>query len=165
MSKASDSKSNELLNFGQRKNLSDYQVHIMCHVRPWRILYHCLFSVWYRVLVNGSRCIIGLFNAWFTHTTQRKAQASYENMTVNESNERQIIAPACVARAFTCVVGEFGYYSFFVHVRLHVLIKCSLSVSCRFLFQCDWLINLQSVPSGPQLDFRTRRSKFERRRR
>lgn len=50
-------------------------------------------------------------------------------MTVNEPNERYIIAPACVACAFTCVVGAIGYYSFFVHVRLHVLIKCSLSVS------------------------------------
>ena len=68
------------------------------------------------MLVNGSRSIIGLFNAWFTHTT---------------------FTHACVARAFTCVVGAIGYYSFFVHVRLHVLINCSLSISCRFLFQCD----------------------------
>lgn len=70
-------------------------------------------------------------------------------MTVNEPNERQIIAPACVARAFTCVVGAIGYYSFFFHGRLHLLIKCSLSISCRFLFQCDWLINLQSVSCYP----------------
>lgn len=101
------------------------------------------------MLVNGSRSIIGLFNAWFTHTTQRQAQASHEDMTVNEPNESQIIAPACVARTFTCVVGAIGYYSFFFHGRLHLLIKCSLSISCRFLFQCDWLINLQSVSCYP----------------